>query len=103
MVPWQKCITVCFCKKLKGFSSKFKIPEGVNAAAGNPSSTSAQANNNRICGREFTTAAESIPRTICSKLKFFLNYIHCNPFMMQQKKARRKHPCVIPKKVAFLV
>ena len=75
MVPWQKCITVCFCKKLKGFSSKFKIPEGVNAAAGNPSSTSAQANNNRICGREFTTAAESVPRTICSKLNFFLNYI----------------------------
>ena len=76
-LEWQKFITVCFCKKLKGFSSKFKIPEGVNAAAGNPSSKSAQANNNRICGRRFTTDnAAATPMTICSKL----NYIRCNQF-----------------------
>jgi len=51
------------------------IPEGVNAAVGNPSSTSAQANNNRICGREFTTAAESIPRTICtSRVPFSIKF-----------------------------
>jgi len=51
------------------------IPEGVNAATGNPSSTSAQANNNRICGREFTTAAESIPRTICtSRVPFSIKF-----------------------------
>ena len=30
-------------------------------------------------------------------------YIHYDPLMMQQKEARRKHPCVLPKKVAFLV
>ena len=51
----------------------------MNAAVGNPSSTSAIANNNRICGRQFTTADdEAVPRTICSKLKFFLNYNCCN-------------------------
>jgi len=52
------------------------IPEGVNAAVGNPSSTSAQANNNRICGREFTTDnAASLPMTICtSRVPFSIKF-----------------------------
>ena len=32
-----------------------------------------------------------------------LKLIQYDPLMMQQKEARRKHPCVLPKKVAFLV
>jgi len=52
------------------------IPEGVNAAVGNPSSTSAIANNNRICGRQFTTADdEAVPRTICtSRVPFSIKF-----------------------------
>merc|ERR1712008_170372 len=52
------------------------IPEGVNGAVGNPSSTSAQANNNRICGREFTTDnAASLPMTICtSRVPFSIKF-----------------------------
>ena len=39
---------------------------------------------------------------------FFLNIlvthdIHSDQLMMQQKEARRKHPCVLLKKVVFLV
>ena len=30
-------------------------------------------------------------------------YIQYDPLIMQQKEARRKHPCVLPKKVACLV
>ena len=33
----------------------------------------------------------------------FLLYVHYDPLMMQQKEARRKHTCVLPKKVAFMV
>ena len=29
--------------------------------------------------------------------------MHCDSLMMQQKEARRKHSCVLPKKVAFVV
>jgi len=52
------------------------IPEGVNGAAGNPSSTIAQANNNRICGRMFTTDnAASTPMTICtSRVPFSIKF-----------------------------
>ena len=33
----------------------------------------------------------------------YSGYIHYDPLMMQQKEARRKHPCVLPKKVDFVV
>ena len=33
----------------------------------------------------------------------YVKNIHYDPLMMQQKEARRKHPCVLPKKVACLV
>ena len=33
----------------------------------------------------------------------YLFHIQYDPLMMQQKEARRKHTCVLPKKVAFLV
>ena len=37
-------------------------------------------------------------------VKYFkFDYIHCDPLMMQQKEARRKHTCMLPKKVAYLV
>ena len=32
-----------------------------------------------------------------------IHKLHYDPLMMQQKEPRRKHPCVLPKKVAFLV
>lgn len=52
------------------------IPEGVNRAAANPSATSAQANNNRICGRRFTTDnAAATPMTICtSRVPFSIKF-----------------------------
>jgi len=51
------------------------IPEGVNGAVDNPISTSAQANNNRICGRVFTTAAAATPMTICtSRVPFSIKF-----------------------------
>ena len=37
-----------------------------------------------------------------SNLKL-INKLHYDPLMMQQKEPRRKHPCVLPKKVAFVV
>ena len=45
-----------------------------------------------------------LPRYILQilHLNIFLD-IQYDPLMMQQKEARRKHPCVLPKKVAFLV
>ena len=30
------------------------------------------------------------------KINFQLCYIHCDPLMLQQKEARRQHPCVLP-------
>ena len=37
------------------------------------------------------------------KLGICLTNLHYNPLMIQQKEARKKHPWVLSKKVAFLV
>ena len=49
-----------------------------------------------------------VPNTAMVRSIFFfplikLVEIHYDPLMMQQKEARRKHPWVLPKKVAFLL
>ena len=65
------------------------------------------------------TQYEAGEKKVASGILFFDNYItlthltfqavltavslHYDLLMMQQKEARRKHPCVLPKKVAFLV
>ena len=53
----------------------------------------------KSCNVTVFAVAKSVPksRVHCTK------YIHDDPLMMSQKEAPRKHPCVLPRKVVYLV
>ena len=51
----------------------------------------------------FRTLINQLLSILYGVVSLFVMNLHCDPLMMQQKEARRKHPCLLPKKVAFLV
>ena len=54
--------------------------------------------------QEFQRTHSKSNRFSFSKIdKYCEENIHYDPLMMSQKEAPRKHPCVLPRKVAYLV
>ena len=51
----------------------------------------------------YDMAVQNHQATNCGTAKGHIHKLHYDPLMMQQKEARRKHTCVLPKKVAFEV